>query len=438
MRIKSIELQNFRCYKSSTVPFHPQFTLISASNGQGKTTLLQAIALSMGALLRSVAEYNIPGIAQSDVRLKNISSGKRTVLEKQFPCTISAEADLEPYGSSEAGWEISLDSAKGRTRYSSAQPATTVSQTIDQSLRDGDPDLILPIISFYGAGRIFTQHRSKKISVFSSYNRRNGYIDCLDSAANDKLLMEWFQKMDRISYETKEEQCEFTAVKEAITAAYEHLSGRRVKHLIYNFDQNVLEFCYTTTEKPEEEMIELSSMWSAGYKSLLTMVADIAFRMANLNPHLEDKVTALTPGIVLIDEIDIHLHPAWQKTVVSLLTELFPSVQFIATTHAPAVIQSVKQDQLILLDHASAVHPDTQSYGNDINLILKNIMGTDERPTEIQNLFTEASKSISCGRFDEAEELLNRLAMKIGPNDQRLVQEQTSLAVEREWAESDD
>ena len=65
-------------------------------------------------------------------------------------------------------------------------------------------------------------------------------------------------------------------------------------------------------------------------------------------------------------------------------------------------------------------------------------MGTDERPTEIQNLFTEASKSISCGRFDEAEELLNRLAMKIGPNDQRLVQEQTSLAVEREWAESDD
>lgn len=112
MRIKSIELQNFRCYKSSTVPFHPQFTLISASNGQGKTTLLQAIALSMGALLRSVAEYNIPGIAQSDVRLKNISSGKRTVLEKQFPCTISAEADLEPYGSSQAGWEISLESAR--------------------------------------------------------------------------------------------------------------------------------------------------------------------------------------------------------------------------------------------------------------------------------------------------------------------------------------
>ena len=84
---------------------------------------------------------------------------------------------------------------------------------------------------------------------------------------------------------------------------------------------------------------------------MLSMVADIAYRMALLNPQLLDKVTEKTSGVVLIDEIDLHLHPAWQRHIVGALKKIFPKVQFIVSTHAPSVISSVPQDEIVILEN---------------------------------------------------------------------------------------
>jgi predicted ATP-binding protein involved in virulence len=96
------------------------------------------------------------------------------------------------------------------------------------------------------------------------------------------------------------------------------------------------------------------SMMSAGYQSIIRLTADIAYRAIKLNPHLGTNAIIKTQGVVLIDEIDMHLHPKWQKRVISDLKNTFPNIQFIATTHSPFIIQSLRAKELIILDGESA------------------------------------------------------------------------------------
>ena len=111
---------------------------------------------------------------------------------------------------------------------------------------------------------------------------------------------------------------------------------------------------------------------SDGYRNMIGMVADIAYRAAVLNPQLGSEAAKLTPGIVLIDEIDLHLHPKWQRRVVEDLKRTFPKIQFFATTHSPFIIQSLKANELINLDNRDG------EYGKkSIEDIIENVQGVE-------------------------------------------------------------
>lgn len=125
-------------------------------------------------------------------------------------------------------------------------------------------------------------------------------------------------------------------------------------------------------------IIPLSQM-SDEYKSTISLIADIAYRMAVLNPQIGSDVINKTDGVILIDEVDLHLHPAWQHRILGDLQEIFPRVQFIVTTHAPAVISSAKSENLMILKDYEVFEANVESYGNDINSILKDIMGVSDR-----------------------------------------------------------
>ena len=107
------------------------------------------------------------------------------------------------------------------------------------------------------------------------------------------------------------------------------------------------------------------SVLSDGYRCTISLIADIAYRMALLNPQLLDSVLTETDGIVLIDEIDLHLHPTWQKRVLKDLMDIFPKVQFIVSTHAPEVINSVKSDSVIILKDDKVLSATDETYGRD-------------------------------------------------------------------------
>lgn len=170
---------------------------------------------------------------------------------------------------------------------------------------------------------------------------------------------------------------------------------------------------------------------SDGYKNTLSMVADIAYRMAVLNPWLLDNVLKETTGIVLIDEIDLHLHPQWQQRIIGDLRAIFPKVQFIVSTHAPLVINSVKKENLLILTDQQAVEPQNEVFGRDANAILSSVMGASERPSEIKQMFQSVYDAIDEQRYDDAASTLQQIEDKIGSADPELTSAQVSLELER-------
>ena len=153
---------------------------------------------------------------------------------------------------------------------------------------------------------------------------------------------------------------------------------------------------------------------SDGYKSTISLVADIAYRMAVLNPQLLGDVCNETDGIVLIDEVDLHLHPKWQQRILGDLTEIFPKVQFIISTHAPEVINSVSKENVIVLENNQAVSAPAETYGKDANGILRTIMHVKERPNEIMQKFDDFYDLLNKGKYIEAGEVLDDLENVLG------------------------
>ena len=288
---------------------------------------------------------------------------------------------------------------------------------------------MLPLISYYGTGRLWAQKREKKSPELMSFNRQMGYVDCLDAASNEKMMRKWFEKMTLQSATNGTPTPELIAVKSAIVQCFQSITRFDDVDIQFNLDTHELDILYRNegSERERYPMKELSD----GYKNTLSMVADIAYRMAVLNPWLLDRVLTETTGIVLIDEIDLHLHPQWQQRIIGDLRTIFPKVQFIVSTHAPLVINSVKKDNLLILTDKQAVEPQDEVFGRDANAILNSIMGVNERPDEIKQMFQTVYDAIDEQRYDDAATALQQIEDKIGSVDPELTSAQISLELER-------
>lgn len=179
----------------------------------------------------------------------------------------------------------------------------------------------------------------------------------------------------------------------------------------------------------KKEIHPLSEM-SDGYRNMLSMVADIAYRMALLNPQLLDKVTEKTSGVVLIDEIDLHLHPAWQRHIVGALKKIFPKVQFIVSTHAPSVISSVPQDEIVILENHQVRKAEMPTYGKDANSILKTVMDVPERPDYVAEKLTAFYECLSRSDLKQARKMIDEIKNILGEDDPEVVGAETSLDLE--------
>jgi predicted ATP-binding protein involved in virulence len=173
-------------------------------------------------------------------------------------------------------------------------------------------------------------------------------------------------------------------------------------------------------------------MLSDGVRSTISMVADIAYRMAVLNPQLFDSVLENTPGVVLIDELDMHLHPSWQARIMDDLRHIFPKVQFIVTMHSPSVLTNVKKEHILLLKNHEIFNPINTTYGRKIESILSEIMDVNVRPKEVRDLIEDFYKTLSDEDYSKAKELLNNLISLLGEEDSDVVEAKVSYSLESE------
>jgi predicted ATP-binding protein involved in virulence len=155
---------------------------------------------------------------------------------------------------------------------------------------------------------------------------------------------------------------------------------------------------------------------SGGELNLIAMIGDLARRMAIANP--DSTKPLLGSGIVLIDEIDLHLHPNWQRTIVPKLLDVFPNCQFIISTHSPHVITHVQPESLFLLkqtDSGIVSEKPDESYGKNVDRVLEDIMGLKTtRPDEVDFDLHSIFEAINVGKLEKAQTMIAELEQKIG------------------------
>lgn len=426
MKINEITIKNFRGFEDFHAELNPNLTVFIGNNGSGKSTVLDAISISIGTFFSGLDGVPGTGINKDDVTCKSFDMGTVIDLQHQYPSVITAKGVL---GGETMEWSRSLNGAAGRTTTIDAKSIISAAEGYQARIREGDTSLILPIISYYGTGRLWAQKREKRPSdQLVQFSRLSGYIDCLAAESNEKLMLKWFEKMTIQQAQRQQPSPELNAVEQAVSRCFAGITGSEQVVTQFNLDTHSLDILYTDASgrKVRVPMKNLSD----GYKNTIGMIADIAYRMAILNPQLLGDVLTETTGIVLIDEVDLHLHPVWQQRIIRDLQTLFPKVQFIVSTHAPSVISSVKRENMLVLD--SDGQPNTlpvEVYGKDANSILSAVMDANHRPVEVQAMFDQFYLAVE-KNLPQAESILNEIEALIGSEDPELTEARVTLALE--------
>ena len=285
----------------------------------------------------------------------------------------------------------------------------------------------MPLVVFYGTDRMLSDIPDWVLSQRGS-RFRSSRIDALEGALSARTdfegLLTWFYFKENEELRERRERRDFdyqlkdvSVIRDAISSMLPEVSNPRI-------ELNPLRF--VVSQQPEEGRAENLSLnqLSGGYRIVLALAADLARRMAQGNPHMDDPLQS--EAIVLIDEIELHLHPAWQQRILDDLMRTFPNAQFIVSTHSPQVLTTVEPQRIVELyrdgDNILAGAPAGATYGAEAGDVLSAVMGVSERP---ENDFTKDLEKyrrlVSEGQGETTEALkLRRKLEKLSPRDYAL------------------
>lgn len=416
MIIKKIEIENFKGIENILFEFDEKFNLIAGNNGTGKTSALEAISVALGAFLSGIDGVNSIHFTKDEIRREKelLGDGSTNILYKT-PVSVRCELVID-------GTEFEFTRRKVSVKSSRS---TTEPKDICRKATEliNDSDSILPVISYQSFSRIANQKREKWSNPFSDdFSRSIAYTDCLEDASNTKMLQNWCKRMEEVSWQLDKKIAEYEVVKNAVSKFMSIMLDDDNVRVYY--DKRTDELMYSNTK----ENLPIRIL-SSGFRTLIGMVFDISCRMAILNPNLRNEIVGRTPGIVLIDEIDMHLHPKWQWKISDALKKTFPKVQFIATTHSPIVLSSCKNDKIILLESSENNHLeieyDESKKGWQVNDVLERVMETSNRDPETEEKLNRLSilakkkmnESIKESELDEFRKLRSEIKLLIPEDD---------------------
>lgn len=429
LRIDRLILRNYRCFKEFEIDFHPRVTVLTARNGQGKTAVLDALGLSLTPLLSSFPEVFGQHIRPQDVYLDNQGEN----VESLYPCRIEVHGQL---GSQSESWVRELRSYKGRTTNKDAQVLTRLARRIGMDVQEQAKEPI-PLIAHYGTDRLWNSIKltSNKKAANLTGSRLAGYLDCLNPASNFKWVQDWLGRTLMDYHESKEA---------GNLESYRYLArqSRWMGDTLKAFLQPVIIVDALVYSWRNQELRLISQkrplavdQLSDGTRIVLGLVADLTHRAIRLNPHLKNPMQE-TPGIVLIDEVDLHLHPQWQQQLLSQLQSTFPKLQFIVTSHSEQVVSTVHRDQVRILepDTGIAPQPDGETYAGRSNQVLERVFAVESRPPlPIVGQLRDYLERVQTGNGLDAEatQLREALDAQLGREDPDLLRADAMLARQR-------
>lgn len=348
--LKNIELLNFRKFNSSAYELNPRMNIFIGKNASGKTTVLEAATVILGAYLTAFKEY-VPSrfghnISDNDVLMKSLKPVKNVAVTasiKQFPCTVSSQI---MWDSKTVKCTRTLEKEGGRTKFIGQNPMREMVAEWEKAIKaadSSDEGQIYPLVLYLSSARLWNENRTGEIDKIPG--RTDAYQRCLDPKRGNQTSFEYIKLLGSLaseendgiplpSYEVIMDAVKYSLEEELSPGQQALYSSRYGEIAVKNPDGTVINF----------------SALSDGYRNVIKIVTDIATKMCILNPYLGKDTLKKTPGVVVIDELDLSLHPTWQRRIVRILKELFPKVQFICATHSPFIIQSLEPGELIALD----------------------------------------------------------------------------------------
>ena len=422
MRITSLKLANLRAIETAELRFQPGFNLIVGVNGVGKSSVLDALRICMSRIL--------PSTTESRARAMSFSTGD---IRSGFPfldAELSVAIGVDKFRFTRRQWreEYAADDDRNikqlRRQILDSERLRDRKRNLLRELQEphglSDTDLFAPPVTelksaAYAAtvppNCIFFSTNRSVVSYTGAAKTRA--VGGKSSAYAEALVprpmyvaqfADWIRVQEALAHEQSRAKRHLQALRSAIdrflpTYANIRSADENSSHLLidqYGIALNI-------------------DQLSDGERGVLALVLDLARRLSEANPSLDDPLSE-GHAVVLIDEIDLHLHPTWQRQIVHKLTMTFPLCQFIATTHSPQVIGEVEYDCIQIMADGEVYSP-TYSFGVDSSRVLEEIMDAVPRSPEVDMLLKAVSQEIGKHRYDNARGLLVKLVDRLGEND---------------------
>lgn len=453
MRIKQFSLKNFRGFSDLSISFEdsarheqPSKTLIFiGDNGAGKTSILDALALSLSWVVARICRSKGSGRPIADMDVQNEQSFAAITLQLQYQATCYS-------------WRLSK-TFKGRLKTTDSQldEINKLANLFREQLSQDAKNTALPLIVYYPVERAVLDI-PLKIKTRHTFGQLDGYDSALQQGVDFKRFFEWFRECEDSENEVRAQKFaeilekrrqtfppQYTSFDDYMASLY----GNDYADVMAELDFNTHEQIQAATKDPQLTAVRNAikaflsdfdnlriqrkpklqmlvnkngktlnvAQLSQGEKSMIALVGDIARRLAIMNPTLKNPLQGY--GIILIDEIDLHLHPKWQRTVVGNLKKTFPNCQFVLTTHSPIVI-SESPDLLCYALNDGELHKVNNLYGMDVNQVLLQDMDAAIRNADIQEVFDNLRDNLQEGQLAEAKALLADLEKKISTDNLEL------------------
>lgn len=441
--IESINVLNYKKISALNLILDKNLTVIIGENGAGKTSILEGIFKNLSVILNNIMKVDVNGLLLTDGEVNNkINNTLEAGVENycEFSCNFSYGNNSKLEGSLVK--KAKGSNSKKKSKYDDYKMYGSIWREVNSI-----QNVNLPLFSFYGVDRIsldrkkLNENNVNNLNRFDAYNlsmsgsssfndflkwlihilkKKNGVNDYIKLHNQIAALKEMFLDEDDplnkiLKNKIKEyEAYSFSESKDDSVGIIEKL----FKNIYPDFNEIILDM----SSGNDEILLDFSSrkinikQLSDGQRVYLGLIADIAYKMILLNPNLTNPLHG--HGIVLIDEVELHLHPMWQQQAIVTMQQTFPNVQFIITTHSPHVLSTVDKNSIKILTNDSVVHsPSLQTKGVISSDILERIMGTSAIPPvpESEKLST-LTRFIESGLYgnDESITIHNELINHFG------------------------